>query len=163
MENEYDSSSDRRDYLSNFLTDHEDEPRYSGAGECPPKTWCKDSDNDGILQFETKSGAKYEVAAVYTKAMPDIPDLQFSDESGSFAIASRGKSGEALQGKGEALEVFSKVVPAMVGYFQKKDLKAATFSAAEPSRQRLYNRLVKSVTSALPDYFAASLDVGTQR
>ena len=148
-EYDYDSSSDEVDYLRNFYSENED--RFTESN-CEDDVWCKDDDGDGVYAFKTSTGARYTVAAVKRQDSP-YPDMQFQDEGGSYAVT----------GSGNALEVFSKVVPAMVAYIKKQDLDGATFSAAEPSRQRLYDRLVKTVAKTMPDYFAVSIDKGTTR
>jgi hypothetical protein len=150
-EHNYDDLEDRREYLRQFYNDNED----MFAGESgQPGVWCKDYDGDGVFNFNTDSGKSYKVSAVYRHgAGVGVPDMQFSDPSGSFQVT----------GGGEAFQVFAKVVPAMVAYIKKKGLDAATFSAAEPSRQRLYNRLVKEVAKVMPDYFAAYTNKGSGR
>jgi SPP1 gp7 family putative phage head morphogenesis protein len=155
LEDEYQSSaSDRHNYLHDFYNDHVERYEEREAANCPESTWCRDENGDGILKFTTEGGRAYEVLAVQQDvAGIDIPDMQFRDDSDSFTITKAG----------HAFEVFSHVVPAMVAYVKKRDLQAATFSAAEPSRMRLYDRLVKSVTSVLPDYFAASVDKDEHR
>lgn len=152
--NDYDDSEDKENYLRQFHSDNEE--MFAGESiETEHNKWYVDSDGDGVLTFETDSGAEYKVSAVYNynPSGTPIPDMQFSDNSGSFKVT----------GAGEAFQVFTKVVPAMVAYISKKDLPVATFSAAEESRQKLYDRLVKTVASIVPGYFAAYVNKGTTR
>ncbi len=73
-----------------------------------------------------------------------------------------------------ALEVFKIVVPAVVGYIQSTDKDVVTFSAAGSERRRpdgsvintrqaFYDRLLKTVISVLPDYFAVSEEKGPNK
>lgn len=154
LEQEYDDSSDRREYLRNFFRDNKAQYSHETT-KCPDKSWCKDVDGDGIYKFNTKKGETYKVAAVNRKVRQgygelsgkEVPDLQFSDQYGRFGIT----------GSGGAFEIFSKVVPALVAYVQKKDIPVATFSAAEESRQKLYDRLVTTVAESLPEYAAVAV------
>lgn len=146
LRDDYDrAGSDRKEYLEAFYYDNVD--RF--ASEAELNKWYVDSDGDGILKFKTKSDNEYTVRAVYRDVSGrSVPDLQFADSEDSYKIT----------GSGEAFQVFSAVVPAMVSYIREKDLSAATFSAAEESRQKLYDRLVKTVASVVPGYFAAYFD-----
>ena len=154
LERNYDNSDDRIEYLRRFHGDNED--RFTTTSSCPDKTWCRDSYGDGLLEFSTSGGSKYKVAAINTgKAVAGVPvvDMQFRDDSGSFKVT----------GAGAAFEVFSNVVPAVVSYLKVKNVKLATFSASEPSRQKLYDRLVKTVAKTLPEYFAVTSMSGSTK
>ncbi len=118
-------------------------------GEGDLDTWYQDMDGDDSLNFETASGRKYKVfSTAKTIGGMSVPDIQFSDDSGNYTVT----------GGGEAFQVFSKAVPSVVSYIKNKNLGAAMFSAAEPSRQKLYDRLVRTAVSVMPGYFAASID-----
>ncbi|MDE2095610.1 MAG: hypothetical protein KGL39_00005, partial [Patescibacteria group bacterium] len=148
----YDSYTDRAEYLQGFYRDNEDRFINSSTTDCGPYDWCKDSDGDAELWFNTSSGARYRITAVKTHYEFEgqrVEDIQFADEAGRFSIT--GKAGAA-----GALEVFTNVVPAVVAYVKHHDKDVVTFSADGPSRQRLYDRLVKTVLSVMPDYFAVS-------
>ena len=147
LESEYDSGPDRRQYLRDFYRDHPDRFRDVAV---PDGEWGTDEDGDGVYRFKTGAGDEYTINAVWADhGGVKIPDVQFSDAKGSFKVT----------GSGHAFEVFTKVVPAVVAFLLHEDPPAATFSAAEPSRRRLYDRLVKTVAGSIPGYFAGYVDV----
>jgi predicted butyrate kinase (DUF1464 family) len=59
-----------------------------------------------------------------------------------------------VTGAGNAVEVFSKASASVVSLLKNKDYPVASFTAAEESRQRLYDRMVKTISSVLPEYSA---------
>lgn len=73
-------------------------------------------------------------------------DVQFSNESKASRFD--------ITGSGGAHEVFSNVLAAIVAYVKKEDPSIITFSASEPSRRRLYDRMVKTVSKIMPQYAA---------
>lgn len=146
LEDEYDDSDDVRDYLREFLSDHEDDPRFSG--ERKTDVWGKDEDGDDVYAFDTSAGNQYTIRT-YDQTHGDhtVKELVFSDSDGKFAVT----------GSGGAHEVFSKVAPAVTALVTKKNLPALSFTAKEPSRQRLYDRLVRTVAASAPDYTAIAV------
>lgn len=141
MEN-YDDSDIRRQLLSEFYNNHQNEPRF--AREITPDVWGKNDENDFSYNFETGSGNGYEIT-VYKKHIGIIGiahTLQFADASGSYSVT----------GAGGAVEVFSKVTAAVVSLMNGHDIPILTYTAEEKSRQKLYDRLTKTVLNAMPDY-----------
>lgn len=159
LEQNYDDGDDRIEYLRNFYRQNEERYAATESDEgCGEKVWCRDRDNDDVLKFKTSAGNTYEVFShkgptQRTFNGKRIPDIQFRDQAGSFDIT----------GSGSAFEVFSNVVPAVIAYVKKNDSDVVTFSAKGKSRQKLYDRLVKTVLAAMPDYFGASEDKGETR
>lgn len=111
---------------------------------------------DGKFNFNTSAGTRYEIAAE-----------AYEDEGQGAEITFRNKDAAGNQfkitGTGGAHEVFSAVVPAVVAYAQRNDSDFLTFTAHEPSRQRLYDRLVRTVSHTLPDYAAVATGDQTAR
>lgn len=155
---DFDEAEAEREWLRDHWESNREE--FSGSG-CPPGTWCRDADDDRVYPFETSSGDRYEAVMALTGGKfvgHPVVDFQFTDESGSHKITGK-------QGARGALEVFAKVTPAAVAFVKEESPPVVTFSAAEPSRQRLYDRLVKTLATAVPEYFAAAvkLDDGTKQ
>lgn len=130
-------------------------PFTSKVGDCGAGKWCKDKGGDDRFTVKLSSGQEYTVRAMSAgQTFPlklgnyTIPEIDFTDEEGRFDVT----------GGGHAFEVFGKVVPSVVSWFQNRKPAAATFSAEEKSRQKLYDRLAATVTASMPDYFAASFD-----
>jgi hypothetical protein len=144
---DYDPRADREDYLTQF---HADNPQRFAFGKAEQNTWHRNPDGGATYKFTTSAGNAYDIDVYNYGSIGGmrVPSIQFSDEEGKFAVT----------GAGNPFEVFGSVVPAIVSYVHHNDLPAATFSAAEPSRQRLYDRLVKTVAKVMPDYFAAYYD-----
>lgn len=155
LESLYDDSEDRIDYLRQFYENNE--PRFAD-GYSSLDTWGKDADGGDVFGFETSSGAEYTVwkndeSEAATKVLGrTIPEFGFNDSSGSFGIT----------GAGNAREVFSRATDAITEFVRRDETPAIYFSAAEPSRQKLYDRIVKSVAHDLPEYdaFAATTPDG---
>lgn len=147
--NEFDDSVERVSYLHEFYDQHSDEARFSGEQKLD--VWGRDSDGDRIFNFETSSGNQYQVLAYDTKQMAEtglgLKAVQFADSEGGFKVT----------GAGSAHEVFSKVTASLVALTQKENLDGLHFTAAEESRQRLYDRLVKTIATVLPDYAALAV------
>jgi len=154
LESDWDDSDDRRDYLRNFYDDNS--ARFLGNEDVEDNTWHKDPDGDDQLFFSTSTGERYKVSGVFTSQKfqgESVPDIQFSDDQGRFSVT----------GAGNAFEVFSKVVPSVVAYLKRKDPNVVTFTAAEPSRRKLYDRLVKTVIGTDTNRFAIMEDRGNTR
>jgi len=61
-----------------------------------------------------------------------------------------------ITGSGSASEVMSKVVAASVALIREKKYNLISMTAKEPSRQKLYDRMVKGMASLLPDYMVVA-------
>jgi len=153
----YDDSDDRHELLTQFYRDNED--RFQGEGssgwdDLEDNTWYNvQGEDEKTLKLTTSDGSKYFVSA-FSRQMGgfNIEEVQFRDERGSFSVT--GRAG------GSAHEVFGKVVPAIVAFAQHNSPPGMYFSAAEESRQKLYDRLVKSVARVVPEYAGISIDTG---
>ena len=152
----YDDTEDREEWLRNFYDENEE--RFTSDG-VSPNTWAKEGDGDGdhYLKFSTEDENEYTVRVVHenewtvgdpkTAVSVPVDQAMFEDEKGSFQVT--GKAGA-----GEAREVMTKVAAALVAYAQAKNPPIVWFTAAEPSRQKLYDRLAKTLTTILPQYSA---------
>lgn len=156
----HDSNSDRRDYLRQFYRDNEERFNAS-AGDLEPMTWYKSSgssSSDSRLVFETKAGTPYaiEVTPMSGGSMAGrgvrAHDFVFTQEN------VQGRESVGITGAGSASEVFSNVMAASVAYVKEHDPDAVTFSAAEPSRQKLYDRVVKTLAKVADGYVALSVN-----
>jgi hypothetical protein len=155
LEDKWSDSDDNWDYegeyLRGFYKEHADEPRFSGGFE-RFHTWGKDGDGDPVFGFETAAGSEYKIWTVPESPRAklalgeSVMELGFHDAAGSHGIT----------GAGNAREVFRNVTDATTEYLVHTGQESLFFSAAEPSRQKLYDRLVKSVAADLPDYSAAA-------
>lgn len=143
----FDRHGEQGFYLRNFYLAHKNESRFKGREEKQKGIWGKDgtATNDDVFYFDTSVGNSYAMS-VYTKHSQIINKpihvLQFSDEGGDFGVT----------GAGGAHEVFSKVTEASIAYVKNMDVPIMNFSAEEPSRQKLYDRLSKTVLASLPEY-----------
>lgn len=147
-----DSDKARRGYLMEFYEHHGHEMRFKG--ETKLDAWGEDG-LDKVHYFDTSAGNRYELYAAKREAVQGagervpVREIGFKDAGGSYEVT----------GAGGAAEVFTKVTAAVVALAQKEDLPAMSFSAAEPSRQKLYDRLVKTVAKVMPDYAAIAVEV----
>ena len=152
---DYVDRDDRYQYLSDFHYNNKD--RF--MPKMPERTWVKDGDGDDVFQFKTSTGRPFTVMAVkpkYDKADfngKPVVDLQFHDDTENYGVS----------GKGEAFQIFKNVVPPLLSYLQTVDPAYTTFSAQGESRQGLYDRLVKTLATTMPNYFATAITVGDQR
>lgn len=138
---------DRDDYLRRFAQENSSDSRFA-PGENQYGVWGKNHDGEQSYYFKTRSGNEYEVWAQSRHTFEEsATHIGFNDAGGSFEIT----------GAGSAVEVFSKSTAAIVALIDKHKLPVAYFSAEEPSRQRLYDRLVRTTSAALPQYSAVSV------
>jgi hypothetical protein len=146
LEDEYDDGDAWRDYLRNFYDDHSDEPRFSG--DRVEGVWGVDDDGDPTYVFSTSNGNEYDVwtQSVKLNGHP-VLEVGFRDASGSHEIT----------GAGGAHEVFTKVTTAVTALVLKESPPILSFTAAEPSRQKLYDRLVRTTAAAAPRYAAVAI------
>jgi hypothetical protein len=102
--------------------------------------------NDEELNFKTTYGRKF---TVHAKKLPlagsKAVDFSFYDDRGQYLQTNRG----------EAVSIFSNVVSAVGAYINKHDPSIITFSAEGESRQKLYDRLTKTMSALFPDYKAS--------
>lgn len=88
-------------------------------------------DREGVLvQFDVE-GVPYAFHAVQAYGDPTAWDIEFS-----------GKGTTKITGTGNEIKVFSTVVQIMKNMLQLYNIEKFYFTAEEPSRQKLYNRLV---------------------
>lgn len=104
--------------------------------------WGKDEYGNRTYLFKTPSGS-YEMNMIGDH----LPTLQFEDASGDYHVT----------GAGGAHEVFSKSSAAFVAYLKHENPESVQFSAEEKSRQKLYDRLAKTVAAIQPGYSVISV------
>jgi hypothetical protein len=143
--------SDAQDVvLRDFAADHADDPRFQTKVY---DQWGKDNSDDRAFFFKTSSGTDYHVWAQENMQAPSLAGphrlchVGFADGDGRYNIT----------GAGNALEVFRTVTRATTALLNEKQYPIVYFSAAEPSRQKLYDRLVKSVSKDVKGYLAAAM------
>ncbi len=108
-----------------------------------------DSDEQ-MEEYESNLWGEFDEEA----AEHDYLDEFYTDNEDRFAGGT--DIDDDVWGKGEAFEIFSKVVPSIVAYAKEMNPKVMHFSAEGESRQRLYDRLVKTVLAADKSRFAIS-------
>lgn len=144
LADDYDDSDDRRQYLRDFWDTHRDESRFAG-GEPREGAWGRDGDGDRAFFFSTAAGARYKVwATPRTLAGQPVTEVGFEDDGGSFKVT----------GAGGAAEVFGRVTAAVTALLRADAPPVVTFTAAEPSRQKLYDRLVRTLAAVNSGYVA---------
>ena len=118
-----------------------------------------EEDSMGKYHFITDSGIKYKV---YLQGK-DMVDVAFSavlpGEEENFR-----PDKTTITGTGDSRKVFGTVVKIVKEYLDTYKPKTLYFTAenAEPSRVKLYNRLISQVNKELPDYRAlGNIDLGT--
>jgi hypothetical protein len=98
-------------------------------------------------KFETEDGVFYKV------------DFQGEDsvEVAFLAILPGGPTKTTLTGTGNSTKVLGTVVSIVKDFLEHEEPESLYFTADgdEPSRIKLYNRLMSQVDKALPDYYAA--------
>lgn len=148
IEERYDNPDFRSDYLADFYDNHSE--RF-GGGRVEGR-WGVDEDEDRAYAFSTTSGSQYRIwgrnhsLRIGNETLP-IMEVGFSDEKGSYAIT----------GAGSAYEVFSKVSVAVTALALKGGEEYLSFTAAEESRQKLYDRLVRTTAAAVPEFVALAI------
>jgi hypothetical protein len=126
---------------------------YSGRGGNQSDVWLRYG-STRYLDFDTAAG-KYMIesgpASLPIGGGQDAHTLLFRPTGG-------GGDGYKITGAGSAHEVFSKVTAAVTSLVSKTNPPALFFSAAEPSRAKLYDRMVASLGATVPGYEAYSVD-----
>lgn len=114
--------------------------------------WGRTPAGDRLYMFKTRAGLGYEIRSLGHSVWGEGIgyDLDFKDSEDRHGIT----------GAGSPIEVFGKVVPALVALLQREQLPIATFTAEEPSRKKLYDRLTNSVADTLPSYRGYRADRG---
>ena len=106
-----------------------------------------------IMNFTASNGMRYTITADdKTYNGRHARDVQFAT-NGRYDIT----------GTGRAFEVFSTVMGALYALHKHDPAPAITFTAAEPSRKRLYDRFVKRMASVVGDYRAITKDTRQAR
>jgi antitoxin component of MazEF toxin-antitoxin module len=140
--NDYDGEADKREWLRENVT----------VGEISKNTWYETGGSrlgSYELQFDAKNGQTYTIIADKIKPMGmEGMDVRFMDESESFSVT----------GKGGASDVFMNVMGSLQKLMDVESPEVMTFSAAEPSRRRLYDRIVKTMAKLNPSMSAMYLE-----
>jgi hypothetical protein len=153
----YDDTDDRRGWLQDFYHDHDDEDRFTG-GQAEEGKWGREKGSDDRWQynFTADNGNKYEIWGI-----PKFGHMIGGEDLLEIGFRNEDKGSYGVTGSGGAVQVFSTVAKAVVALVTKEDLPAIYFSAAEPSRQKLYDTLVKTIAKVMPGYAAAAGGAGT--
>jgi hypothetical protein len=157
VRDEYEGSGDRRDALREFYQDNLD--RFEGTPE--PHKWYEHSRGRSggyELDFKATNGDSYSIIAdrinpVGMKGM----DVRFMNND----VADKDAFG--ITGKGGANDVFMNVMGSIQKLMDVESPDVVTFSAAEPSRRKLYDRIVKTMAKLNPSMSAVYLEEGGAR
>jgi hypothetical protein len=113
---------------------------------------------DNIYYFATEDNILYKVIFAGTNLVEVVFYPELEDEEGVT------KPKTELTGTGNSRKVFGTVVKIVQEYVASYKPKALYFTAdsSEPSRVKLYNRMISQADKALPDYYASKpLDLGS--
>lgn len=141
--------------------EHAADGRFTGAGggraaaaaEVAGKMaqrWKGDDAGGQSFSHRTSSGAEYTADLQPLSKWEGMKraEMLFSDAGGSYGIT----------GAGGAAELFRVMSAAAVSAVKEGHAEALQFSAREPSRRRLYDRLVRTIAGALPDHVAVAYE-----
>jgi hypothetical protein len=103
------------------------------------------------LAFSTPAGTYTASVSPPKKGLH--PQFTFEDAGDEVGIT----------GAGHAVEVFSKVAPALVAYLHHFKPDTLQFTAAEKSRRRLYDSLTEALPHLNPEYTVSSEDQGQNK
>ena len=181
----YNDSNDRHEYLRQFLRDNPERfapPEEPEEGEehlvaaptpapeppspapeppKPPETmksdiWYKKAGDEHVCQITLGNGEPYYInLSQGDRGGLRVDYVSFNDKHGSFSVT----------GAGAAHEVFGKVSSALTAWLMKNKPDGMTFSASGGrvstskqggSRQKLYDRLVKTLARVMPEYKAVT-------
>jgi hypothetical protein len=124
-----------------------------------PFRWRITTDNrrEYEAHFVTNEGIEYVVliqllASVLGKNSTCWLEFAVGDGGASKGVP---KGSHGVTGTGEAFQVFSTVIDILRDFVKKHEPAMIKFSALEPSRIKLYSRLVDMVASELPGYYGA--------
>lgn len=118
------------------------------------------------MYFTASNGVKYKLEIIHPDMAPDeiapdeLLDFQMSDDyydSGRYVSFEQMGKGEydgkmGIAGTGAAAEVFGIVVNAITQFIKKHMPTYLYFQAAEPSRIKLYARMIDRMVTAIPGY-----------
>ena len=87
----------------------------------------------------------------FVKSNPNLPvyNITFEDIDYSPMRDDKGKSSFGITGEGNSIEVFSKVVGLLREFLSTNNFRVIGFSASEPSRIKLYSRMVQRLAKEL--------------
>lgn len=124
----------------------------SQGGTLPDGVWGMDRSGHAF-HFTTPGQRRFTVNVADSDEFMSVAGsrpqvVSFKDESGEYNAT----------GKGEAFSVFSHVVPAIVAFIKEKDPPVLVMTAKGESRQRLYDRLVKTMLATGLGRFALSAE-----
>ena len=113
----------------------------------PYDWWISGKDADGVnAEFATGDGRNIEVLASKYTGNDSVAELEFSDAE-QYGVT----------GQGDAFRIFSTIVSIAKAMLANKryGIKVLTFSASEPSRRKLYARMLKRLAKP---YSVARID-----
>ena len=163
----YESAMDsvRSEWVSNYINDYLDERVAEAKGESvgwgsmEPNTW-HSSDDGSKLKLVTRSGNEFHLE-VNDELYADhgisgkVENMIFTDKKGSIEITG--------QGRGEQFEVFRGVSSALLARMQNEDIDVLTYTAIEPNRQELYDKLTQTLAQVDGKYVAVVTGGGSNR
>lgn len=105
-------------------------------------------------EFTTENNLHYVTTINWFRSKGD-PDMGV--EVMFYMIGEHGIEQTDIQNTGDARRVFATVIDIVKNYVAENKPKEIVFTAAEPSRIRLYDAFVKRLDRELPDYFEAAI------
>jgi hypothetical protein len=141
------------DYVNNTYDERVQESSGENMswGSMEPSTWYSASDG-AKLKLVTRGGSEFHLE-VNEASYADhgisgkTEDMIFTDKGGSVSITGRGR--------GEQFEVFRGVSAALLARMQNEDIDVLTYTAIEPNRQELYDKLTQTLAQVDGKYVAA--------
>jgi hypothetical protein len=130
-----------------------DEVGFEEGSSLRDRVWVRgaETEDEQTMAFKTQDGSKFVMHAIDARVYKlKGVEVTFEDQGGSTAIT--GKAGART-----AAEVFRTSSAAITALANHDAPQLMYFSAREPSRHRLYDHLVRSVSKVNPDYVAVSV------
>lgn len=127
--------------------------------KAPIDGWSGDEDLRN-LKFTPSNGIPFLLSIMALYMAPDeieywnfFPDADEDVlESGKFVEFEHESGKQGIENTGAAAEIFGIAVDAILQYINDYKPPFLVFQAAEPSRRRLYNRIIKRVLVSMPGW-----------
>ena len=141
-------------FITSFTTGPEDKPTKQYTLNIEKSSYdlyenlSQDSDEEDIDYVDLSKDTQIRS---FVKKNPNLPvyNITFEDIDYTPMKNDVGKSSFGITGEGNSIEVFSKVVGLLRDFLSINNFRVITFSASEPSRIKLYNRMVQKLASEL--------------
>ena len=143
----------KNSFIASFTTGPEDKPtkQYTldiGKSNMDLYDSLYQEDDEGLDYVDLTKDRLFQS---FVKKNPKLPiyKITFEDIDYSPMKNDNGKSSFGITGEGNSIEVFSKVVGLLREFLSTNSLRVISFSASEPSRIKLYSRMVQRLAKEL--------------